>query len=60
MGLAQQFQVVVELAADVVAIERQLDQAKQRFDRLHRLSVIINGLQLLLLLAIAGWSLWGL
>jgi hypothetical protein len=35
-------------------------QAKQRFDRLHRLSVIINGLQLLLLLAIAGWSLWGL
>lgn len=34
-------------------------QAKQRFDRLHRFSVIINGLQLLLLLAIAGWSLWG-
>lgn len=32
--------------------------ASTRFDRLHRFSVLINGLQLLLLLAIAGRLIW--
>lgn len=32
--------------------------AKARFDRLHRSSVVINALQLLILLAIAGLQIW--
>ena len=32
--------------------------ASVRFDKLHRLSVLINGLQLLLLLVIAGHVIW--